>query len=209
MKKYRKLKSLKFLYEISNDGELRNVKSKKITKWNKHPEGYYMAGINNKILGVTQPSKKKPGKTIGKRVNLRQHRLVAEAWVPFPKRLENEPRVEVHHIDFNPSNNHYKNLMWVTPKENVAFSYNEDRFYSLDKALDVKRVKIRIEETGEIFKDSVSAAKWVIENSPKEVKGKIDSIRRRISRVSLEKNNYCYGYHFTRISNDYSVKEVE
>lgn len=40
MKEFRKVPSLKFLYEISRDGILRNVKSKKETKFDLEKNGY-------------------------------------------------------------------------------------------------------------------------------------------------------------------------
>lgn len=46
------------------------------------------------------------------------HRLVGEAFVENPY---NKP--EIHHKDNNPKNNHFTNLMWVTRKENLKYSY--------------------------------------------------------------------------------------
>lgn len=51
------------------------------------------------------------------------HRLVATAFIP----RDDPDRNEVNHIDFNRKNNHYKNLEWVTHKENVAYSVNAGR----------------------------------------------------------------------------------
>lgn len=51
----------------------------------------------------------------GKRKNILIHRLVAEYFVPG----KTEERNVVHHVDNNPLNNHYKNLMWVTQSFNV------------------------------------------------------------------------------------------
>ena len=50
MKKYRKLKSLKFLYEITNDGTIRNVKSKKILRPYTDKDGYLKMTFNNVCL---------------------------------------------------------------------------------------------------------------------------------------------------------------
>ena len=49
----------------------------------------------------------------GKRTHCRVHRLVADAFIPNPRNLD-----EIDHIDTVKSNNHYKNLRWCTHSEN-------------------------------------------------------------------------------------------
>lgn len=44
------------------------------------------------------------------------HRLVAEHFVPNIGNKE-----QVHHIDDDPLNNHFTNLLWVTSKEQIDF----------------------------------------------------------------------------------------
>lgn len=100
----RKIPSLQFLYEISEDGRiLRNVKSKKQLKPRLNNRGYYFVGFC--IKGIRQ------WRTI--------HSLVAECW------LGNCPDgYEIDHIDRNKINNNYRNLRYVTHSQN---NLNKDK----------------------------------------------------------------------------------
>lgn len=98
--KYRKIKSLKFLYEVNEDGVVRNIKSKHILA-SKDVHGY----------------REIPFCINGNFVYKYVHRLVAECWLP-PKPGED---YEIDHIDRNRANNNYKNLRWVTHLENLSF----------------------------------------------------------------------------------------
>lgn len=106
MKEFRKLKSLKFLYEINSDGVLRNVKSKKIVKGYTENNGYQRIRIENKCLGGV--------------IRTSIHQLVAEAFVynPDPERF-----TEVNHIDTNKQNNKASNLEWTDHSGNMKHAY--------------------------------------------------------------------------------------
>ena len=95
---FRKIPSLQFLYEVSEDGRIvRNVKSKHHLVFEQDRGGYYRIGVNIK----------------GKHIHKFVHSLVAECWLgPKPEDLETD------HIDRNRKNNHYKNLRYVTREEN-------------------------------------------------------------------------------------------
>jgi len=109
---FRKLKSLLFLYEISADGKLRNVKSKRVSNGTKDDCGY---------ITFNFPSVKSIRNHYGGVKKFRCHQLVMEAWGK-EKPFEN---ARIDHIDRNTYNNHISNLRWVTPKENY---HNSDYF---------------------------------------------------------------------------------
>lgn len=88
-------------YEVSDQGEIRNIKTKRILKPSKCANGYLQVHL------------RRDNKTHFKYV----HRLVAEAF------LEGEG--EVNHLDGNSSNNSIHNLEWVTHKENIRHSYKQ------------------------------------------------------------------------------------
>lgn len=88
-------------YEVSNQGNVRNVKSRKTLRHATDRYGYFFVCLCKN----------------GKKKCIRIHRLVAIAFIPNPLSLET-----VDHIDNNPKNNHHKNLQWMTRKENTRKS---------------------------------------------------------------------------------------
>lgn len=96
---FRKIPSLKFLYEVSEDGRtVRNVKSKHQLAMDKDWGGYYRV---SPVLN-------------GKQIHKFVHVLVAECWLgPKPEGMECD------HIDNDRHNNHYTNLRYVTKQENL------------------------------------------------------------------------------------------
>lgn len=112
---FRKIKSLDFLYEISEDGRIfRNAKSKKQIKifldMHHTDKGYYTAFICFK----------------GKVTRCTIHKLVAECW------LGDKPEgLQVDHIDCNTHNNHYTNLRYVTQSEQMKNRVLSDRLIAI------------------------------------------------------------------------------
>ena len=84
-------------YSISNLGQVRNDKTKKIKKIYIHKNGYASLHLNNNRT----------------RKRFLIHRLVGEVFIP---NSENLP--QIHHIDGNRLNNNISNLRWVTNIEN-------------------------------------------------------------------------------------------
>jgi hypothetical protein len=70
----------------------------------------------------------------GVRKYLGVHRLVAILFINNP---ENKP--EVNHIDFNPANNIFSNLEWVTDKGNKEHSIRNGRKYGRQKGFKLNR----------------------------------------------------------------------
>lgn len=125
---WRPVVGLEDAYEVSNFGEIRNIKTSLLRRLNKDRKGYLYASLwkNNK------------GKCV------KAHRAVAEAFIPNPL---NKP--QVNHKDCNVSNNHVSNLEWCTPKENSQHMVNLGNSTKGEKSgnhvlTDVKVREIRI-----------------------------------------------------------------
>lgn len=88
-------------YEISNRGEIKNLKTNRILKKDNSRKYYEVALSKN-----------------GKVKKFSIHRLVAETFIVNPK---NKP--QVNHKDGNKLNNCVDNLEWVTVSENILHSY--------------------------------------------------------------------------------------
>jgi hypothetical protein len=94
------------LYQVSIDGEVKNVKTGRILRPCKSHKGYLLTYLY------------KDGKGKGYSV----HRLVARAWIPNPDNLP-----QVNHINEDKTDNRVENLEWVTAKENVNWATGIER----------------------------------------------------------------------------------
>lgn len=92
-------------YQISDQGEVYSLKTKKFLKpWIDSKGRYLIIGLskNNQVTKFLV------------------HRLVGEAFIPNPNNLP-----EIDHIDRNTQNNRVENLQWITHLENMNKLYQE------------------------------------------------------------------------------------
>ena len=93
------------LYEVSNKGNVRNVRRNTLLKLSKTNYGYIQVHLYKN----------------GIRTGLRVHRLVAQAFIPNPDNLP-----EVNHLDEDKTNNRVDNLEWCTAKYNVNYGHRTE-----------------------------------------------------------------------------------
>ena len=95
------------LYEVSDQGQVRNKDSKRFLKPYQNPKGYMIVTLSNR----------------GKSKKMRLHRLVAQAFLNNPDNLP-----DVNHKDYDRTNNCVNNLEWMGRKENVQYSSRNGNF---------------------------------------------------------------------------------
>ena len=99
-------------FEVSDDGQLRNVRTGTVYKQTILKQGYYSVCVS---LGGR-----------GKNLLVKIHRAVAETFIPNP-----ENKLQVNHKDGNKLNNEVDNLEWVTNAENSQHAYDNGLRFAL------------------------------------------------------------------------------
>lgn len=109
------------VYLISENGEVFNTIRNKYLKPNKTKRGYFRISL-------------------GRKLRIFVHRMVAETYIPNPN---NYPYI--NHIDGNGLNNHVSNLEWCTQTRNVQHAYDIGLRESI-KGKDHFRAKLKEED---------------------------------------------------------------
>lgn len=123
------------LYEASDRGEIRNIETGRILKYQVNKKGY-------RILTVMCPD--------GKIRTVSIHKLVADAFYG-----PNVDRLDVNHEDGDKQNNRPDNLTYCTRKENVQHAFRT----GLNRSH--KKKAVRIVETGQVFASMIECAEYL------------------------------------------------
>ena len=102
MELWKDIQGYEGLYMVSNQGRVKSIRGNRVLKKRLTYDGYVKVTLTVDY------------KAVDKRV----HRLVAEAFVPNPNKLET-----VNHIDGNKENNDARNLEWCDRHEQMQHAY--------------------------------------------------------------------------------------
>ena len=177
MSEFRKIPSLKYLYEVNEDGVIRNVKSKKIVNGYREKTGYIRVKFENKCLGGI--------------VRLGVHQVVAEAFLPNPNNLP-----EVNHINSDRSDNRACNLEWVSHSDNMIHAYHHGKHRdAVSKGLreHSRAISRSVTNGSETFASISEAGEWLANEG--HVKNKASGVS-GISQVCRNKKQSCGGFNW-------------
>lgn len=108
IEEWRNVPGYEGLYEVSNLGRVKNIKTERILKPGKNNLGYLQVALYKNGLQKT----------------VKVHRLVALAFLSNPQNLH-----EINHKDEDKTNNTVENLEWCTHEYNMNYGTRIERLY--------------------------------------------------------------------------------
>lgn len=128
-------------HQVNLRGEIRHKRKKNILKPHIDKDGYYRMSL-------------------GSVDNVPIHRVACLAFYGVPE----DANMQVNHIDCDRRNNHFLNLEWVTPSENIQWGCikgNIDPMKATIRAAEVNPRPVRIVETGQVFRSVKDCAEYL------------------------------------------------
>jgi len=159
-------------YEVSNLGNVRNKKTKRVL-------------VTNTLSGYLHVNFSIEGKSASRKV----HRLVGEAFLKNP-----EKKPQINHKDKNRCNNKVENMEWCTQEENCEHR-NETTAVAPSNNQTLKTKQIDI-VTGAVlgeFNSILEAAQWVVENGLAKT---VASAQSSIGNCARGKTKKSYEYRW-------------
>ena len=150
-------------YSISEDGEIKNIKTGRTISQREDKDGYMVCNLST---------------TNKRQQTFKVHRLVALMYV------ENDNpkvKVQVNHKDENKKNNHYSNLEWCTLHYNINYGLRTKKAITpRERAIIVKN-----ENTGDVVKfESIASACRMLNLDPRHLGEVLSGTRKTVNGYS-------------------------
>ena len=140
METFKDIKGYEGLYQISNRGNVRSLRSNIVMKLSCCKDNYLKVKFCKN----------------GEQKTVQVHRLVAESFIDNPG---NKP--QINHKDCNKSNNDISNLEWVTAKENTTHAIENGLFANVIRQ---GRKVLKLDEQDNVIREYVSISEAAKEN---------------------------------------------
>ena len=150
-------------YSISEDGEIKNIKTGRAISQREDKDGYMVCNLST---------------TNKRQQTFKVHRLVALMYV---ENDNPEVKVQVNHKDENKKNNHYSNLEWCTLHYNINYGLRTKKAITPRE----RAIIIKNENTGDVVKfESIASACRMLNLDPRHLGEVLSGTRKTVNGYS-------------------------
>lgn len=150
-------------YSISEDGEIKNIKTGRTISQREDKDGYTVCNLST---------------TNKRQQTFKVHRLVALMYV---ENDNPEVKVQVNHKDENKKNNHYSNLEWCTLHYNINYGIRTKKAITPRE----RAIIIKNENTGDVVKfESIASACRMLNLDPRHLGEVLSGTRKTVNGYS-------------------------